>query len=106
MASIRKRSKTYQVSVSNGRDSRGKQIIESATFVPDPSKTEKQNQKALERFAVEFEAKVKAGKYLDGEKLTFQSFVPIWHKDYAEMQLEETTLQYMTIFSDCTYYLL
>ena len=50
MASIRKRSKTYQVSVSNGRDSRGKQIIESATFVPDPSKTEKQNQKALERF--------------------------------------------------------
>lgn len=52
MASIRKRSKTYQVSVSNGRDSRGKQIIESATFVPDPSKTEKQNQKALERFAV------------------------------------------------------
>ena len=93
MASIRKRSKTYQVSVSNGRDSRGKQIIESATFVPDPGKTEKQNQKALERFAVEFEAKVKAGKYLDGEKLTFQSFVPIWHKDYAEMQLEETTLQ-------------
>ena len=93
MASIRKRSKTYQVSVSNGRDSRGKQIIESATFVPDPSKTEKQNQKALERFAVEFEAKVKAGKYLDGEKLTFQSFVPIWHRDYAEMQLEETTLQ-------------
>ena len=62
MASIRKRSKTYQVSVSNGRDSRGKQIIESATFVPDPGKTEKQNQKALERFAVEFEAKVKAAE--------------------------------------------
>lgn len=36
-------------------------------LVPDPGKTEKQNQKALERFAVEFEAKVKAGKYLDGE---------------------------------------
>ena len=47
MASIRKRSKTYQVSVSNGRDSRGKQIIESATFVPDPGKTEKQNQKTF-----------------------------------------------------------
>lgn len=34
MASIRKGSKTYQVSVSNGRDSRGKQIIESATLFP------------------------------------------------------------------------
>ena len=54
MASIRKRGNSYQITVSNGRDSSGKQLIETATFTPDPDKTEKQNQKALEkiRFSV------------------------------------------------------
>ena len=74
MASIRKRGNTYQITVSNGRDSFGKQIIETATFTPDPERTEKQNQKALEKFIFEFEEKVKSGKYLQGEKLTFQDF--------------------------------
>lgn len=93
MASIRKRGNNYQVTVSNGRDSQGKQIIETATFVPDPEKTAKQNQKALEKFVFEFEEKVKSGKYLNGEKLTFQEFTEIWMKDYAEKQLEKTTVQ-------------
>lgn len=93
MASIRKRKNTYQVTVSNGRDAAGKQIIETATFVPDPQKTEKQNQKALEKFAFEFEEKVKSGKYLDGEKLTFQDFVDLWFNDYANTHLEQATLQ-------------
>jgi len=49
MASIRKRGKSYQITVSNGRDIHNKQILETATWTPDPNKTEKQNQKALER---------------------------------------------------------
>lgn len=93
MASITKRNNSYRVSVSNGRDASGKQIIETATFTPDPSKTEKQNQKALEKFAIEFEDKVKSGKYLDGEKLTFQEFTDIWFNDYANTHLEKATLQ-------------
>ena len=93
MASIRKRGSTYQITVSNGRDSSGKQIIETATFVPDPNKTEKQNQKDLERFVFQFEEKVKSGKYLNGEKITFQGFVEIWHSDYAIHHLEASTLQ-------------
>ena len=74
MASIRKRGDSYRVTVSNGRDVSGKQIIETATFAPDPSRTEKQNRKALEIFAFEFEQKVKSGKYLDGEKISFKDF--------------------------------
>lgn len=92
MASIRKRGDSYRVTVSNGRDVSGKQIIETATFAPDPSRTEKQNRKALEIFAFEFEQKVKSGKYLDGEKITFQAFSDTWLKDYAEQHLELTTI--------------
>lgn len=93
MASIRKRGNSYQVTVSNGRKPDGSQIIETATFKMDPTKTEKQNQKALEVFAFEFEQKVLSGKYLDGEKLTFQAFTEIWQTDYAEQHLEASTQQ-------------
>ena len=93
MASIRKRGDSYRVTVSNGRDSTGRQLLETATFRPDPSKTEKQNQKALEIFAFEFEQKVKSGKYLDGEKISFKDFSEIWMKDYAAQHLEPTTAE-------------
>lgn len=92
MASIQKRKNSYRITVSNGRRPDGSQIVETATFRPDPNKTQKQNQKALEAFAFEFEQKVKSGKYLDGEKLTFQAFVEIWQQDYANQHLEESTL--------------
>lgn len=92
MASIRKRGEHYQITVSNGRDVNGKQIREMATFTPDPAKTEKQNQKALEAFVFEFEQKVKSGKYLDGEKVTFQGFTDTWLADYAAAHLELTTI--------------
>lgn len=93
MASIRKRKNSYQIIVSNGRKPDGTQIIETTTFRPDTTKTDRQNQKALEKFAFEFEQKVKSGRYLDGEKLTFQSFAEIWQSDYAQHYLEGSTQQ-------------
>lgn len=92
MASIRKRGNSYQITVSNGRDIYDNQILERITWKPDPNKTEKQNQKALERFAMEFEDKVKNGKYLDGEKLNFKDFTERWFSEYAALQLEPTTV--------------
>lgn len=93
MASIRKRGNTYQITVSNGRDSSGRQLVETATFRPDPNRTDKQNQKALEKFVFEFEEKVKSGKYLDGEKITFQEFSDRWMEEYAIHHLEAATIQ-------------
>lgn len=93
MASIRKRGNSYQITVSNGRDRTGKQIIETTTFVPDPDKTECQNQKALDKFVIEFEYKVKSGKYLDGEKLTYDAYIKMWLKDYANKQMEQTSIE-------------
>ena len=92
MASIRKRGNSYQIIVSNGRRADGSQIVETATFTPDPKRTEKQNQKALEKFVFEFEEKVKSGKFLDGEKMTFQAFADTWLSDYALQHLEPTTI--------------
>lgn len=93
MASIRKRGKSYQITVSNGRDIHDKQILETATWTPDPNKTEKQNQKALERFAIDFEDKVKSGKYLKGEKMTYQEYSALWLSEYAEKQMERTSIE-------------
>lgn len=96
MASITKRVRkdgvSYRVRVSNGRRPDGSQIFETATFVPDPDKTDKQNQKALESFTRQFEEKVKSGTYLDGEKITFQMFSEIWLRDYARQQLTAKTV--------------
>lgn len=92
MASITKRGNSYRITVSNGRDSEGRQLLETTTFTPDPAKTDKQNQKTLEFFVVEFEQKVKSGKYLDGEKVTFSDFADTWFSEYAEQHLEETTV--------------
>lgn len=93
MASIRKRKNSYQITVSNGRKPDGTQIIETATFHPDPAKTEKQNKRDLDAFVFEFEQKVHSGKYLNGEKLTFKAFIDIWLTDYAEQHLEASTRQ-------------
>ena len=93
MASIRKRGKSYQVTVSNGRDIHDRQILETATWTPDPDKTEKQNQKALERFAMDFEDRVKSGKYLKGEKMTYQEYSALWLSEYAEKQMERTSIE-------------
>lgn len=92
MASVRKRGNSYQITVSNGRDMNGKQLIETATFTTDPQRTDKQNQKALEKFIFEFEEKVKSGKFLDGGKLTFSAFAERWLKEYAAVQLEASTV--------------
>lgn len=98
MASIRKRGESYQITVSNGRKADGSQILETTTFIPDPDKTERQNKKALEIFAIKFEDKVKNGKYLDGEKMTFAEFSDRYLEEYASQHLDQNTVyQYSTL---------
>lgn len=61
MATITKRGDTYRIRCSLGYDSRGKQIIRSTTWKPEPGMTPKQEEKELNRFAVLFEEKCKSG---------------------------------------------
>lgn len=96
MASITKRGSSYRITVSNGYTPQGKQILETATFTPDPDKTPKQNEKALKLFAMDFERQVKNGTYLEGEKITFQEFAKRWLKEYAPSHLEATSIEFYT----------
>lgn len=84
------------ITVSNGYTPQGKQIPETATFTPDPDKTPKQNEKALQIFALDFERQVKNGTYLEGEKITFQEFARRWLKEYAPSHLEATSIEFYT----------
>lgn len=61
MATITKRGGTYRIRCSLGYDSKGKQVIRSTTWKPEPGMTPKQEEKELNRFAVLFEEKCRSG---------------------------------------------
>lgn len=87
MASIRMRNGTYQITVSCGYDVKGKKLLETTTFTPDPAMSPKKQEKAAKEFAVLFEQRVKtaspwtaaslrwknlqAGGYRNMQKLTY-----------------------------------
>lgn len=91
MATIRKRGETYQIRVSSGYDSSGKQIIKTKTWKPLPGMTPKQIEKELSKQAVLFEQQVETGQFLDGT-ITLAEFADKWFKEYAEKHLKEKTL--------------
>lgn len=92
MANIRKRGNKYQIRVSVGIDGKGKQITESITYKPSES-TPKKIEKEVKAFALEFEQKIKEGKYLQGNKITFSEFLPRWKDDYAKANLSVNVLE-------------
>lgn len=93
MASIKKRKNDYLICASNGRDGAGKQIREYTTWQPDPDKTDKQNEKDLQLFALEFERKVKARENMDGGKITYADFARMWLDNYIAPKSSETTYE-------------
>lgn len=94
MATIQKRGKGYLITVSNGYDVSHRQIRETTTYVPDQTKTPKQQEKEVKAFAFEFEQLVKSGSILDGRTITLQAFFYRWLSEYAEITLEVTTVEW------------
>lgn len=91
---------SYKITVSMGRDTKGKQILKYATFKPDPQKSERQNKKALDRFIVEFEDKCKSGQIVS-ERVTLQAFAERWLDAYVS-KLEKTTQSNYRIYLENT----
>ncbi len=95
MASVKKitgkRGTAYKITVSDGYDYKGKKIRKTATFIPDPHRTEKQNQKALSDFVYEFEKAVRSGTYYDGEEITVAQLAKKWFSEYVLQQLDPKT---------------
>lgn len=88
MASIKPRTgkngiTTYLITVSMGRDTNGKKKFETTTFKPTKT-TPKAIEKEVQKFALDFEERVKAGKYFSGEKLTFYDVAKQWEPDAKE----------------------
>lgn len=73
-----KRGISYKITVSNGYDKQGKKIVKTTTYKPDGSLTPKQQEKAVIKYAMDFEDKVKKGTSFDGEKISFEEFADQW----------------------------
>lgn len=92
MASIRERNGSYQITVSCGYDINGKKLLETTTYTPDPFLTPKRREKAVQEFAQQFEAKVKNGLIMSGNKITLQEFSERWINEYAKINLQPGTV--------------
>ncbi len=93
MATIQKRGNSYKITVSCGYDSSGKQIRKTETYKPEPGMTERQIDKSLNRFAIEFETRVQSGDYSIESKMRLSDFCP----EYLEIvrdSLSPTTYSY------------
>lgn len=78
MASIIKRKNSFFISVSCGYDQNGRQIRRTMTYKPEPSMTEKQIQKEVQRQAVLFEEQVRNGQVSSDGRLKLADFVPMY----------------------------
>ena len=91
MATIRKRGDSYQIRVSCGYNSEGKQVEHSMTWKPDAKLTPKQIEKELNRIAVKFEENCSHGMLVSSIK--FKDFAEQWFAEYAEIKLKPKTIE-------------
>ena len=92
MASIRKiNDDTYEVGAYAGRDSNYKILKKYKRFHRPEGMTPKKWEKEIQILAVEFENEVKVRVSVNSD-ITFRDFVNKWLTEYAEKNLEATTL--------------
>ena len=92
MASIRERNGAYKITVSCGYTEKGKKLTKSMTYHPTAT-GKKEIDRELQRVALDFEEKVKTGRFLDGDHMTFTEFVPIWKDAWAKQQLTQSVME-------------
>lgn len=83
---------SYMVRVFNGRRKDGKQVFATETFIPT-EKTPKRIKAELDAFVREFEMKVHEGRFIHGNKLTFDQFVVDWRNGWATKNLTLSSIQ-------------
>ena len=99
MASIRKRGKSFRITVSLGYDAEMNKIFEQTTFKPDLytekgyRKSDKTLRKEAEQFAREFEKEILEGGRITGDKISFRQYYEEWKEKYAKNNLEQTTIE-------------
>ena len=91
MATIQKRNESYTIKVSCGYDTKGKQVIQSMTWKPEPGMTAKQIEKEVNRQAVMFEEACKKG--YQSKAVKFETFCEQWFEEYAKPNYRNTTYE-------------
>lgn len=93
MATVQKRGDSYSIRVSCGYDSKGKQIIKSKTWSPEPGMTKKQILKEINRQMILFEEACNKG--YQNKAIKFEAFAEEWFEEYALVNLRKTTYERM-----------
>lgn len=79
MASIRQRSEnSYQITVSQGYDSKGKKLAKPKTVKRPKGFTDKQWEKELQLIAADFETSVRRGSYFEPSHYKLSDFITKW----------------------------
>jgi integrase len=92
MAAIVKRGdNSYRLTVSCGYDKEGKQIRKTKTIDLSHISSKKQLAEAEKQFIL-FQEEIEGGLYIDAGKVTFETFINKWLKDYAEPTLAPKTV--------------
>ena len=100
----RLRGKKYQIRISCGRDWRGKQIMKTMMWEPEPGMTDRQITKELERQVVLFEEKIRQGRVVNSDQNPrFQEFGEQWFEEYAAINLRNTSYERMMSVSSRVY---
>lgn len=90
MATVRKRGNSYQIRVSAGYNTKGEQVVRSKTWKPDPTMTERQIQKEVQKQALQFEDECLRG--LAPEAVKFEELAEKWLNEHAELNLRKNTI--------------
>ena len=93
MATIQKRGNSYSIRVSCGYDTKGRQVIQSMTWKPEPTMTPRQVEKELNRQSVMFEEQCLKG--YQSKAIKFEEFAEQWFEEYAKPNLRNTTYERM-----------
>ncbi len=93
MATIRQRGDSYQIRVSCGYDTNGKQVIRTKSWKPTANMTAKQIEKELNRQAVMFEDACMND--LITTSIKFSDFIEQWKTEYATSHFKRTTMDTM-----------
>ena len=92
MANITERNGQYRIRVYVGSNANGNPIFKTMSYTPK-EKSRTKILKEVEKAAYDFEERVKNGQYFEGDKITFEQYIPIWREQWAKSNLTQRALE-------------
>lgn len=102
MASIKRKEKkngevVYRIDISLGYDSVGKKRTKVITYKPNQNTTSKQQEKEVQKYALNCEDRLKNGESFEGEEMSFEDYAAKWLSSRKEELAYSTYEAYVHI---------